>query len=64
METYGEKLKAARKAKKLRQEDTAAALNICHSAYTKYETGRADPPLKSVVLLADLYGITLDELLR
>ena len=56
-------LKKERKKRKMTQEQIAKQLNITREAYTQYERGKNLPTTQSVILLADLYGVTTDYLL-
>lgn len=64
MDGLAQRLKAARKAKKLTQQEVSEALDICRSAYTKYETGCAEPSLKSLWKLSQLYEIPIEDFLK
>ena len=46
------------------QADLAKKLNISPQAVSKWETGESIPDIEMLELLADLYGLTLDELIR
>lgn len=46
-----------------KQKDLAAYLGISESAYGRYETGQIHIPVKSVIALADYYGVSVDFLL-
>ncbi len=63
----GERLKAAREAKRLKQKDVAAKINetepMSAPLLSKYENGGALVPLEKLVALADLYEVSLDELI-
>ncbi|QNH60718.1 helix-turn-helix domain-containing protein [Hymenobacter sediminicola] len=61
---FARKLRTLRATSHLTQQKAAAALSITHSAYASYEEGRAEPKMRTLVRLADLFGCTLDELLR
>lgn len=56
-------LRTLRKAAHLTQGDVAEKLNIHRTAYTKYETDRANPDKTCLLTLADLFGVSVDELL-
>ena len=56
------KLIALRKARKLRQEDAAKQLVIARSTLAQYETGEITVPAHRLSAMAQLYGVTLDEL--
>ena len=58
----GQKLRELRKAENLTQEQLASKLNISRVNYTRYETGAVRPDYETVLLLADFYEISLDEL--
>ncbi|MCR8746906.1 helix-turn-helix domain-containing protein [Romboutsia lituseburensis] len=60
----GSKLKQARLKKELTQENIANILNISRSTISSWEVGRSYPDLENIVLLSDLYNISLDSLLR
>jgi len=55
-------LKQHRKAQGLTQEQVAQALHIDRTTYAYYELGRSSPSIKMAAKLANLYGVTLDEL--
>ena len=46
------------------QEDVASALGVDRSSVAKWETGKAVPRATMLIKLADLFGCTVDELLR
>lgn len=56
-------LKALRKEKGWTQRDVAGKLGIHCTTYTKYETGASSPNLETIRRLADLYGVTTDQIL-
>ena len=51
-----------REKRGLTQEQLAEKLNASRPAVSKWECGDATPDLDNLVALAELYGITLDEL--
>lgn len=57
MEIFSKRLRTARIAKNLSQEQIAAMLNIKQQSYTRYETGKGEPSLE---ILVDICKI-LDE---
>ena len=59
----GDRLRAARKAKGLRQEDVAKALGVHRTSCTKYENDAAEPCLQDVVKLASLFDVSVNYLL-
>lgn len=42
------------------QAEVAEKLNISRTAYAGYESGRNEPDLKTLIKIADLYGVSLD----
>ena len=58
----GRKLKELRKSEGLTQAELAARLGIGRVNYTRYETDAVRPDYEILVLLADFYKISLDEL--
>lgn len=52
-----------RKEKGLSQEDLAAQIGISRQAVSKWERAEASPDTDNLILLARLYGISLDTLL-
>ena len=61
--SFALRLRTLRKAAHMTQCDVADKLNIHRTAYTKYETDRANPDKTCLVTLADLFGVSVDELL-
>lgn len=59
-----ETVKKYRNEKKLTQEQLAKELNVSRSAVSSWEVGRNYPDLEMLVSISDLFGISLDELLR
>ncbi|MBU3839720.1 MAG: helix-turn-helix transcriptional regulator [Candidatus Ruminococcus intestinipullorum] len=53
-----------RKAHGYTQKQISERLNISRQAYSNYETGKRAPDLDSLIRLADLYHISLDELVN
>lgn len=58
-----ERLIDIRERKNLTQKEIAVALNITQQGYSAYETGTVIPPLEVVVELANIYEISIDELI-
>lgn len=55
-------LKLLRKSKKLRQLDLANHLSMSIPAYSKCESGGIKLSIEKLILVADLYSISLDDL--
>lgn len=62
--TLAEKLTALRAEHKLSQGDLAERLDVSRQSVSKWETGQSVPELDKIVKLADLFNITVDELVR
>ncbi len=56
------KLKQLRLLEGLTQQQLAEKLNLSRVNYTRYETGAVRPDYETLILLADFYDISLDEL--
>jgi transcriptional regulator with XRE-family HTH domain len=64
MQTFGEFLARLRKSKGYTQQEVSEKLNISNRTLSSWETGRTEPDIMILPALADLYDITVDELLR
>ena len=60
--TFSENLLYLRKAKGLKQQEVADALEISLRAYRYYESGEREPQVSLLVRMADFFGVSLDEL--
>lgn len=58
----GTKLKELRLTEKLTQEELSKKLNISRVNYTRYETNASRPDYETLLIIADFYDISLDEL--
>ena len=61
---FAEKLKTERKKKGWSQEELAEYLHVSRQSVSKWENGQNYPSIEIVIKLSDLFGITIDELLR
>lgn len=61
---FSEKLKEIRKNEGLSQEQLAGKMGVSRQAITKWETGKGLPDIENMVILAEIFKTTLDELLR
>lgn len=59
-----EHLKALREFYGYTQEQISSMLNIERSAYANYEAGKRIPSLDILIAIADLYQVSLDDLVR
>lgn len=53
-----------RKRDKITQEELADRLGVSRQSVSKWETGEAYPETDKLITLSDMFGVTLDELLR
>jgi len=62
--TLAEQLKANREKMGLSQTDVANKLNITRQSISKWENGKGYPDLDNLVLLSEVYEVSIDELLK
>lgn len=60
----GKKLKEARTEAGLKQEELAKTIGVSRQTVSNWENNRSYPDIASVLRLSELYGITLDEMLK
>lgn len=63
MEDFGSRLQFLRKQHGLTQDNLAERLMISPQAVSKWENGLTSPDMETLVRLADMFNISLDELL-
>ncbi len=61
---FSEKLKEIRKSEGLSQEQLAEKIGVSRQAITKWETGKGLPDVENMMIIAEIFKTTLDELLR
>lgn len=61
---FGEKLKTERKKKGWSQEELAEKLFVSRQSVSKWENGQNYPSIEIIIKVSDLFGVTIDELLR
>lgn len=64
MKTIGQKIAEKRKQMHLTQEELALRLNVSPQAVSKWENDLSIPDITLLIALADLFNISLDELIR
>jgi transcriptional regulator with XRE-family HTH domain len=62
--SISEKIKQCRKQKNLTQKDLADELHLSRKTISGWENGRGYPDIKSITQLSDIFGISVDDLLR
>ena len=60
----GEKIKKYREEKKMTQVEVAEVLGVKPATISKYEAGTLEPNIESLKKLAELFGVSVDELLK
>lgn len=60
----GEQLRDARQQHQLSQEQIAEMLGVSRQTISNWETSRSYPDIERVMRLAEIYHLSLDELLR
>ena len=58
------KIKEFRKKSGLSQVQVAKKLFVNQNTVSQWETGRSSPPIDVLIKLSDLFGCTIDELVR
>lgn len=61
---YLKRLRELREDHDLGQKEVAAVLGIDQRVYSNYETGKRDLPLRHLIRLAELYGVSTDYILE
>ena len=59
---FNENLVRLRKINQMTQEDIAEAVGVSRQAVAKWESGETIPDLEKCKLLAELFGVSLDDL--
>ena len=63
IKSISERLKEIRIQHGYSQEYVATKLSVSRQAVSKWENGTSEPSTSNLLLLADLYGVSVDELL-
>ena len=61
---FGDRLKKEREKKGWSQDFLAEKIYVSRQSVSKWETGKNYPNIEVIIDLSDLFGITIDELLR
>ncbi|GAA0738574.1 helix-turn-helix domain-containing protein [Clostridium oceanicum] len=59
-----EKLQLLRNKNRLSQEELAEKLGISRQAISKWESGQSTPDLKKLIIISNLYNVTIDSLVK
>lgn len=60
---FGDSLKKIRTNQGLSQEQLAEKIGVSRQAITKWETNRGLPDVENMIILANIFNMTLDELI-
>lgn len=61
---FHEKLYSLRKSADMTQTDLAEKLDVSRQAVSRWEMGTAMPDVENLIAISDLFGVTLDDLLK
>ena len=62
--TLAEKILALRTERGMSQDDLAEKLGVSRQSVSKWETAQSTPDLDKIIKLADLFGVSVDQLVR
>ncbi|HDR4761629.1 TPA: helix-turn-helix transcriptional regulator [Bacillus thuringiensis] len=62
--SLGEQLKKLRESKGFSQEDVAKKVGVTRQAVYKWENDKSCPDIDNLILLSEMYNVTLDELIK
>lgn len=62
--SLGEQLKKLRESKGFSQEDVAKKIGVTRQAVYKWENDKSCPNIDNLILLSEMYNVTLDELIK
>lgn len=62
--TLGQRIFELRNKQKMSQGDLAEKINVSRQSISKWETDASVPELDKLIMLSDLFNITMDELVR
>ena len=60
--SFSENLKMLRKEQKIGQQELAEKINVSAKTVSHWETGYTEPSINQLILLANFFEITIDEL--
>jgi transcriptional regulator with XRE-family HTH domain len=62
--TLGERIQTLRNENKMSQEKLAELLGVSRQAVSKWETGLANPNTENLILLAEIFHVSVDEITK
>ena len=60
----GQNIAALRKTLKLTQEELAEKCEVSRQAVTKWESGASEPTIEKLMLLSNIFGVSIDDLIN
>ena len=60
--SFSENLKMLRKEQKIGQKELAEKINVSAKTVSHWETGYTEPSINQLILLANFFEITIDEM--
>lgn len=60
----GNNIAALRKSKGLTQEQLAEKCGVSRQSVTKWETGESEPTIERLIILSDVFEVTVDEIIK
>lgn len=60
--SFSENLKMLRKEQKIGQQELAEKINVSAKTVSHWETGYTEPSINQLILLANFFEITIDEM--
>lgn len=61
---FSDNLKNIRKEQKIGQKELADKLSVSAKTVSHWETGYTEPSINQLIMLADIFEITIDELVE
>lgn len=61
---FCEKLQKLRKGRNMSQEHLAYKLSVSRQAVSKWESGQGYPEVDKIIMISDIFGVSLDDLLK
>lgn len=62
--SVGNNIATLRKSAKLTQEQLAEKCNVSRQAVAKWETGESEPTIERLIMLSDVFHVSIDEIIR
>lgn len=62
--TVGDTIARLRRQRNMTQAELARMVNVSNKAISKWETGRSYPDIQVFPVLADIFGVSIDYIMR